>query len=129
MSDSASDALSKLISTSKPNVFRNLSSSRLVEQSLRRNETKLASNGALVGETGKRTGRSPKDKFIVKDSITSGKVNWNANQAISPEQFDSLYKQVLQYLGSKDLFVQQLFAGADAQYRLSLQVVNEYAWH
>src|SRR5947209_6667464 len=127
MSDSASDALNKLLS--KPNVFRNLSSPRLVEQSLRRNETKLASNGALVGETGKRTGRSPKDKFIVKDSITSGKVNWNSNQAISSEQFDSLYRRVLEYLGEKDIFVQQLFAGADPQYRLPLQVINEYAWH
>src|SRR5438270_1060447 len=127
MSDSAFDALTKLLS--RPNVLRNLSSPQLVEQSLRRGETQLASNGALVGETGKRTGRSPKDKFIVKDSVTSGKVNWNANQAVSPEQFDSLYKQVMQYLGAKDIFVQQLFAGADPQYRLSLQVVNEYAWH
>src|SRR5579864_8369007 len=127
MSDSASEALNKLLS--KSNVFRNLSAAQLVEQSLRRDETQLASNGALVGATGKRTGRSPKDKFIVKDSVTSGKVNWNSNQPISSEQFDSLYKQVLQYLGAKDLFVQQLFAGADPQYRLPLQVINEYAWH
>src|SRR5712675_1555926 len=127
MSDSAFDALNKLLA--KPNVFRNLSTGQLVEQSLRRNETRLASNGAVVGETGKRTGRSPKDKFIVEDSLTSGKVNWNSNQAISSEQFDSLYGRVLEYLGEKDIFVQQLFAGADPQYRLPLQVINEYAWH
>src|SRR5437764_597229 len=65
MSDSAFDALTKLLS--RPNVLRNLSTGQLVEQSLRRNETQLAGNGALVGETGKRTGRSPKDKFIVTD--------------------------------------------------------------
>src|SRR5438270_1774879 len=127
MSDSAFDALTKLLS--RPNVLRNLSTGQLVEQSLRRNETQLAGNGALVGETGKRTGRSPKDKFIVKDALTSGKVNWNANQPISSEQFDSLYRRVLEYLGEKDIFVQQLFAGADPQYRLPLQVINEYAWH
>ena len=68
MSDSAFDALTKLLS--RPNVLRNLSTGQLVEQSLRRNETQLAGNGALVGETGKRTGRSPKDKFIVKDALT-----------------------------------------------------------
>ena len=128
MSDSASEDLNKLLG--KPNVFRNLSTGMLVEQSLRRGETQLASNGALVGETGKRTGRSPKDKFVVKDSVTSSKVNWGAvNQPFTSEQFDALFKRVLEYLGSKDIFVQQLFAGADSAYRLPLQVINEYAWH
>src|SRR5437588_13048213 len=109
MSDSAPEALNKLLS--KPTNFRNLSTAKLVEESLRRGEAQLASNGAIVGETGKRTGRSPKDKFIVKDSATSSKVNWGAsNQAFTSEQFDALYKRVLEYLGSKEIFVQQLFA-------------------
>ncbi|MEO6119625.1 MAG: phosphoenolpyruvate carboxykinase (ATP) [Terriglobales bacterium] len=112
-------------------VHRNLSPGALVEASIRRNETRMASNGAIVGETGKRTGRSPKDKFIVKDATTEKMVNWGkVNQPFSPEQFDALYKRVLEYLKSKDsLFVQQLFAGADQRYRLPIQFINEYAWH
>ena len=113
------------------NVHRNLPPGALVETSIRRNETRMASNGAIVGETGKRTGRSPKDKFIVKDALTEKKVNWgNVNQPFSSEQFDALYKRVLEHLKSKDaLFSQQLFAGADPKYRLPIQVINEYAWH
>jgi phosphoenolpyruvate carboxykinase (ATP) len=113
------------------NVHRNLPPGALVETSLRRGETRMASNGAIVGETGKRTGRSPKDKFIVKDATTEKTVNWgNVNQPFSSEQFDALYKRVLDYLKAKDaLFSQQLFAGADPQYQLPIQVITEYAWH
>lgn len=116
---------------SSKTVHRNLSPGALVEASIRRNETRMASNGAIVGETGKRTGRSPKDKFIVKDATTEKMVNWgNVNQPFSSEQFDALYKRVLEYLKAKDsLFVQQLFAGADPRYRLPIQFINEYAWH
>ncbi|HUQ49651.1 MAG TPA: phosphoenolpyruvate carboxykinase (ATP) [Terriglobales bacterium] len=113
------------------NVHRNLQPGALVETSIRRNETRMCANGAIVGETGKRTGRSPKDKFIVKDALTADKVNWgNVNQPFSPEQFDALYKRVIEFLKSKDaLFSQQLFAGADTKYRLPIQVINQYAWH
>jgi phosphoenolpyruvate carboxykinase (ATP) len=115
---------------SSANVYRNLSAACLVEESLRRGETRACANGAIVGETGKRTGRSPKDKFIVKDSATADKVNWGTvNQPFSSDQFDALYARVIDYLKGKDLFVQQLFAGADPRYRLPIQVVNEYAWH
>jgi phosphoenolpyruvate carboxykinase (ATP) len=125
--DHAKD-LSSLLN--RPNVYRNLSPSVLVEHSIRRKETRLAANGALVGETGKRTGRSPKDKFIVKDAATAAKVNWGAiNQPFETEKFDVLYARVIEHLRQRDLFVQQLFAGADESYRLPLQVVNEYAWH
>src|SRR3954469_12232653 len=122
--------VNSLIAKGKANVFHNLSAASLVEQSIRRGETHMASNGAIVGETGKRTGRSPKDKFIVKDALTADKVNWGTvNQPFTSEQFDALYGRVLEYLATKDLFVQQLFAGADSQYRLPIQVVNQYAWH
>ena len=111
-------------------VFRNLSAGCLVEESLKRGETHLASNGAIVGETGKHTGRSPKDKFTVKDSLTANKVNWGpVNQPFTSEQFDALYLRVLDYLKGKDIFVQQLFCGADPAYRLPIQVVNQFAWH
>src|SRR5689334_22638840 len=122
--------VNSLITKGKANVYHNLSVASLVEQSIRRGETHVASNGAIVGETGKRTGRSPKDKFIVKDALTADKVNWGTvNQAFTTEQFDALYARVLEYLGTKDLFVQQLFAGADPKYRLPIQVINQYAWH
>jgi len=110
--------------------LKNLNPSRLVEISLQKGEGQLASNGALMAETGKRTGRSPKDKFIVKDDITKDEVNWGTvNQPFTPEKFDALFARVMDHLKSKDLYVQQLFAGADTKYRLPIQVINEYAWH
>ena len=121
--------LNSLIAKGKANVYYNLSVAGLVEQSLRRGETHMASNGAIVGATGKRTGRSPKDKFIVKDALTADKVNWGSNQEFTSEKFDALYNRVLDFLSGKDIFVQQLFAGADPEYRLPVQIVTQYAWH
>src|SRR5208282_4351546 len=112
----------------RPNTFINLKPALLIEQSLNRGEGKLASNGALTAETGKRTGRSPKDKFIVKDSLTESKVNWgDTNRPFTPDKFEALFNRVADHLKQKDLFVQQLFTGADTKYRLPLQVINEYA--
>ena len=107
----------------------NLSAGLLVEHSIRRNEAKLAANGAIVGYTN-RTGRSPKDKFIVKDDITAHTVAWGAvNAPFEPEKFDALYARVMEHLRGHELFVQDLFCGADPAYRLPIRVVNEYAWH
>ncbi len=112
----------------RKNVFRNLSNAQLAEQAIRRGEAELAGNGALSALTGKRTGRSPKDKFIVKDAVTADKVAWGSNQPFSPEQFEALYFRVVDYLRGRDLFVQDLFAGADPKYRLPIQVITEHAW-
>jgi phosphoenolpyruvate carboxykinase (ATP) len=107
----------------------NLSPAVLVEHSIRRNEAQLAANGALVGYTN-RTGRSPKDKFIVKDETTANKVAWGAvNQPIEPEKFDALYDRIMEHLQGRELFVQDLFCGADSSYRLPVRIVTEYAWH
>src|SRR6266853_6204097 len=107
----------------------NLSPALLVEHSVRRNEAKLAANGALVGYTN-RTGRSPKDKFIVKDETTARTVAWGAvNAPMEPEKFDALYERVMEHLRGRELFVQDLFCGADPAYRLPVRIVNEYAWH
>src|SRR5438270_3081325 len=107
----------------------NLSPAVLVEHSIRRNEAKIAANGAIVGYTN-RTGRSPKDKFIVKDETTAHTVAWGAvNAPIEPEKFDALYDQVMEHLRGRELFVQDLFCGADPAYRLPVRIVNEYAWH
>ncbi len=112
------------------NVHRNLFPAQLVEAAIRRGEAELAARGSLVAETGKRTGRSPKDKFTIKDAVTENKVAWGtANQPFPPEKFDALYDRVLDYLGGKELFVQDLFCGADPKYRLPIQIINEYAWH
>ena len=113
-----------------PHVYRNLSAPRLVEASLVRREARLASNGALVVYTGARTGRSPKDKFTVEDALTRDKVDWGkVNQKFDAGRFDDLLKRVVEHLRERDLFVLDLFAGADPAYRLPIQVITEYAWH
>jgi phosphoenolpyruvate carboxykinase (ATP) len=120
--------VSQLLSQNK--VYRNLYPAALVEAALRRGESELAARGALVAETGKRTGRSPKDKFTVKDAITSENVAWGPhNQPFSADKFDALYERILDYLKDKELFVQDLFCGADPKYQLPIQVINECAWH
>jgi phosphoenolpyruvate carboxykinase (ATP) len=112
------------------NVHRNLSTPKLVEAAVRRGEGVLSSRGALVAETGKRTGRSPKDKFTVRDSITENTVDWGSvNLPFPADKFDALYDCVLEYLDGKEVFVQDLFCGADPRYQLPIQVINEYAWH
>jgi phosphoenolpyruvate carboxykinase (ATP) len=107
-----------------------LSVSQLVEKAVERKEGVLASNGALVTETGKYTGRSPKDKFIVDEASVHPHIAWGkVNQAIQPQHFDQLYLKVQEYLNGKESFVFKGFAGADERYRLPIQVVSEYAWH
>ncbi|HET9838597.1 MAG TPA: phosphoenolpyruvate carboxykinase (ATP) [Candidatus Angelobacter sp.] len=125
--DTAS-ALETLLKNEK--VHRNLHSGLLVEHAVRRGEGLLADNGALVAYTGKYTGRTPKDKFTVKDPITAELVNWgDVNQPFDTDRFDALFERVIGSLRNKELFVQDLYAGADSTYRLPIRVINEYAWH
>ena len=113
------------------NICHDLPVSQLVERALDKKEGILASTGALRATTGKYTGRSPQDKYIVEEGSVKDKINWGSvNQPISKEVFENLYKKVLGYLQSKDeVFVSKNFAGADKGYRLPIRVVNEYAWH
>lgn len=113
------------------NVHLQLSVPRLVEKVLNRNEGILTASGAVRAETGKYTGRSPKDKFIVEEPSVKDKIEWGSvNQPISSDVFEKLYTKVIKYLQSRDeIFVFKGFAGADEKYRLPIQVVNEYAWH
>ena len=103
----------------------------LVEKVVTRGEGKITADGAIVAETGKYTGRSPKDKFTVEEDETKDAISWGkVNRPISSEVFDNLYNKVTDYLAQKDeLFVFKGFAGADKDSRLAIQVVNEYAWH
>ncbi len=124
----ATDVLYSL--ASGPRVRKNLPASQLMEIAIKRGEARLAANGALVAITGTRTGRSPKDKFTVDDEITHSVVDWGrVNQPFSPEKFEALLERVTDHLHDRDLFVQDLYCGADPAYRLPIRVVTEYAWH
>lgn len=87
------------------------------------------SNGTLAVNTGEFTGRSPSDRFIVKDAVTADKVWWGAiNLPFEKEKFDALYAKVIAYLNEKELFVRDCFACADPEYQLNIRVINEYPW-
>ena len=110
------------------NVFHNLTIADLVEHSLSRGEGILSETGALVVNTGKYTGRSPDDKFIVKDAQTESEVDWGkVNQAISKECFDALHKRIAAYLQNRDLYIFDGYIGADPHYRKNIRIINEKA--
>jgi phosphoenolpyruvate carboxykinase (ATP) len=107
----------------------NLPPPALYEHAVRRGEGLIAAHGPLVVATGKYTGRSPLDKFIVREPSCADKVNWGkVNQPFDPDRFDRLYHRVLAYLQGREVFVQDLFACADPAYRLPIRVINEMAW-
>lgn len=109
----------------------NLLTAPLVEHALQRGEGKLAKHGPLVVATGKHTGRSAKDKFIVRDATTEDTIWWGStNVGMTPEHFAALKADFLAHLGTKDtLFVQDLYGGSQPEHRVKVRVVNEYAWH
>ena len=111
-------------------VHWNLAPAALVEHVLARGEGVLADNGALVVRTGRHTGRTPRDKYVVRDPSTESHVVWGAvNRPVAPEVFDRLHARVLAYLQGRELFVQDCMGGADADYQLPIRVINELAWH
>ncbi|WP_040303520.1 phosphoenolpyruvate carboxykinase (ATP) [Algoriphagus machipongonensis] len=111
-------------------VYYNLPPAALVEHSLKRNEGYLTSTGALMADTGKFTGRSPKDRFIVKDEKTKDTVWWgDINIPFDSNQFDLLEKKMLVFLQDKDLFIRDAYAGADKNHRLKIRIFNSLAWH
>ncbi|MGD1065903.1 MAG: phosphoenolpyruvate carboxykinase (ATP) [Vulcanimicrobiaceae bacterium] len=110
-------------------VYRNLSVAELYEQALRRGEAELGADGQLVAYTGKHTGRSPKDKFFVREPGSEMHIDWDLNQAIEPGVFDGLLARVGEYFKGKEVFSLDAHVGADARYRLPIRIVTEYAWH
>lgn len=109
-------------------LYYNLNPAQLVEHALRRNEGTLSLTGALVVKTGKYTGRSPDDRFIVDEPSIHDEIAWNKiNVPISTEKFDAICKKVTAYLQNRELFVFDGFAGADPAYRKSFRVINELA--
>lgn len=112
-------------------VHTNLSTEELVNIALARGEGELAANQALVVNTGARTGRSPKDRFIVRDTVTDKMVDWNTiNQPIANEKFQALWQRAIQYLNQKsEYFVSDYYVGAEKKYTCPVKVITELAWH
>jgi phosphoenolpyruvate carboxykinase (ATP) len=110
--------------------FWNLGAPQLVEHAVRRREGSLAADGALVVRTGQFTGRSPKDKFIVRDETTDRSVQWGpVNQPMTEAHFERIYSRMASYWQGQDVYVQDLLVGADPEYTLPVRVVSQLAWH
>jgi phosphoenolpyruvate carboxykinase (ATP) len=111
-------------------VYWNLTSEALYEEAIFRNEGKITQLGPLVVYTGKHTARAASDKFIVHESTTENNVWWGQyNRPYNPDRFNELLDRVQGYLQSRDVFVQDCYAGADPNYRLPVRIVTEHAWH
>jgi len=110
-------------------VHYNLGEAALYEEAIRRGEARLTAHGALVAETGQHTGRSARDKFIVRDARTGPTVWWDNNKPMAPERFELLLADFIAHATEKELFVQDLIGGADETHKLPTRVITEYAWH
>jgi len=110
-------------------VHYNLPEPSLVELAVLRGEGKLGRGGALLVTTGKFTGRSPGDKHVVRTPAVENEIWWENNRPMTPEGFETLYRDMLEHMKGKDWFVQDLYAGADPAHRLDVRLVTELAWH
>ena len=111
-------------------VHLNLPPAALIEHALRNGEGHLTDTGALMADTGKFTGRSPKDRFVVKDANTADSVWWgDINIPFDADKFDQLHQKMVAYLATKELYVREAYAGSNPDYQLKLRIVNEQAWH
>ncbi|MDO9416842.1 phosphoenolpyruvate carboxykinase [Pararhizobium sp.] len=107
----------------------NLREADLYEEALRRNEATLTAHGALVALTGQHTGRSAKDKFVVRDATTDSQIWWDNNKPLSPDHFALLKQDMLAHAEGMSLYIQDLIGGADSTNALPTRVVTEFAWH
>ena len=110
------------------NVYNNLSVCKLIEHAIKKGEGNITSNGALNLNTGKYTGRSPRDRFIVDQECIHNEINWgNVNIPMDQRVFDTIYLRLLAYFQNKDLYVFDGFAGADRRYSVPVRFINEMA--
>ena len=107
----------------------NLGAPQLYQYSLAAGEAVLSADGALCADTGEFTGRSPKDKFTVRDATTDKNMWWAGNQSITADQFDALYADFLKHAEGMTLFAQDLYGGADPSFQIKTRVFTELAWH
>ncbi len=111
------------------NVYYNLIEPALIETALKREEGTLGKGGAFLVTTGKFTGRSPKDKHVVKTDSVTDTIWWENNAEMSPQGFDNLLEDMLKHMEGRDYFVQDLTGGADAKHAINVRMVTELAWH
>src|SRR5467141_3801938 len=108
----------------------NLSTAAWYEEAVLRREGAIGAEGPLVCRTGQHTGRSPNDKFVVREPSSERHVHWgNVNRPIDEAKFDVLHRDLTAYLQDKELYVLDAWAGADPAYHLPIRIVNEFAWH
>ncbi len=107
----------------------NLLEPALIEAALKRGEGRLGLGGAFLASTGTHTGRSPKDKFVVRTPEVEDKIWWENNAPMTSDAFDRLHNDMLEHVKGQELFVQDLYGGADPAHRLDVRVVTELAWH
>ena len=110
-------------------IHYNLGEAELYEEAIRRNEAVVTADGALRALTGQHTGRSAKDKFVVRDETTENQIWWDNNKPMSPAHFALLKADMMAHAKGCDLFVQDLVGGADKDNALPSRIVSEYAWH
>ena len=111
------------------NVYYNLIEPAILNAALGRGEGQLGKGGAFLVSTGSHTGRSPKDKFVVRTPSVENTIWWDNNAPMDPAAFDRLYDDMTAHMKGRDYFVQDLFGGADPAHRLDVRVVTELAWH
>jgi phosphoenolpyruvate carboxykinase (ATP) len=110
--------------------YWNLTTSALYEESVRRHEGLISAEGPLVVRTGHHTGRSANDKFVIKEPSSEQHVWWGkVNRPFEAGSYDGLRRRMLSYLRGRDVFVQDVFVGADPEYRVPIRVITENAWH
>ena len=109
--------------------FYNLNERELLDASLERSEGTEGLGGTLLVTTGKFTGRSPRDKYIVLSKSNESEIWWENNSKMEAEFFVNLYRDMLAFIADKDLFIQDLYAGADPKNRINVRVISELVWH
>lgn len=128
--DNAHQILAQVGIHSPGDVYADSATADLIEAALKNREGHLAENGALVVETGKFTGRSPKDKFFVVEPDSEDELWWGTvNQKMTEAAFERLHQRMTQFLTSRRLYVENMYGGADSRYRLPVRVITQYAWH